>query len=193
MNTNEIIDSLINSVPINTLPTSVNNNNNRKRYHSDMANMSEQPNRTTPTRQLSSSINLPITSAAHLSNQIMSKAPTHTLSTQSLASQAIQTTDDGTLLTMERRMDNKLEISSPQEYFSSMLKSRGYPGTTFCSLKCGYHNSPTVSWWMVLFAHELLLCPWFIAIAILDKSQCPNTLSPLTFYSNSKLKVMAFH
>ena len=102
MNTNEIIDSLINSVPINTLPTtSVNNNNNRKRHHSE--------------------------------------------STQSLASQAIQTTDDGTLLTMERRMDNKLEISSPQEYFSSMLKSRGYPGTTFCSLKCGYHNSPTVS------------------------------------------------
>ena len=146
MNTNEIIDSLINSVPINTLPTtSVNNNNNRKRHHSDMANMLEQPNRTTPTRQLSSSINLPISSAAHLSNQIMSMAPTHTLSTQSLASQAIQTTDDGTLLTMERRMDNKLEISSPQEYFSSMLKSRGYPGTTFCSLKCGYHNSPTVS------------------------------------------------
>ena len=146
MNTNEIIDSLINSVPINTLPTSVNNNNNnnRKRHHSDMANMSEQPNRT--TRQLSSSINLPITSAAHMSNQILNKAPpTHTLSTQSLASQAIQTTDDGTLLTMERRMDNKLEISSPQEYFSSMLKSRGYPGTTFCSLKCGYHNSPTVS------------------------------------------------
>ena len=98
MNTNEIIDSLINSVPINTLPTtSVNNNNNRKRHHSDFA------------------------------------------------SQAIQTTDDGTLLTMERRMDNKLEISSPQEYFSSMLKARGYPGTTFCSLKCGYHNSPTVS------------------------------------------------
>ena len=146
MNTNEIIDSLINSVPINTLPTSV--NNNRKRHHSDMANMSEQPNRTSPTTQLSSSINLPITSAAHMSNQISNKAPpTHTLSTQSLASQAIQTTDDGTLLTMERRMDNKLEISSPQEYFSSMLKSRGYPGTTFCSLKCGYHNSPTVSCW----------------------------------------------
>jgi len=145
MNTNEIIDSLINSVPINTLPTTSVNNNNRKRHHSDITNMSEQPNRT--TRQLSSSINLPITSAAYLSNQISNKPPAHTLSTQSLASQAIQTTDDGTLLTMERRMDNKLEISSPQEYFSGMLKSRGYPGTTFCSLKCGYHNSPTVSCW----------------------------------------------
>jgi len=34
---------------------------------------------------------------------------------------------------------------SPQEYFiKSILKSRGYPGTTFSSLKCGYYNTPTV-------------------------------------------------
>jgi len=42
-----------------------------------------------------------------------------------------------------KRMDNKKMISSPQDFFIDLLKARGYPGTTFCSLKCGYHNSPT--------------------------------------------------
>jgi len=42
-----------------------------------------------------------------------------------------------------KRMDNKKIISSPQEFFTSMLHSRGYPATMVCSLKCGYHNSPT--------------------------------------------------
>lgn len=39
--------------------------------------------------------------------------------------------------------DNKKTVSSPQDFFTDMLRSRGYPATTFCSLKCGYHNSPT--------------------------------------------------
>jgi hypothetical protein len=43
------------------------------------------------------------------------------------------------------RMALKNVIMSPQEFFMAMLQSRGYPGTTYCSLKCGYHNSPTVS------------------------------------------------
>eukprot|EP00581_Thalassiosira_minuscula_P029891 CAMPEP_0183783832 /NCGR_PEP_ID=MMETSP0739-20130205/64506_1 /TAXON_ID=385413 /ORGANISM="Thalassiosira miniscula, Strain CCMP1093" /LENGTH=332 /DNA_ID=CAMNT_0026027615 /DNA_START=29 /DNA_END=1027 /DNA_ORIENTATION=- len=42
-----------------------------------------------------------------------------------------------------RRMDNKKMISSPQEFFADMLRDRGYPATMVCSLKCGYHNSPT--------------------------------------------------
>ena len=43
------------------------------------------------------------------------------------------------------RMAFKNVIMSPQEFFMAMLQSRGYPGTTYFSLKCGYHNSPTVS------------------------------------------------
>ena len=44
-----------------------------------------------------------------------------------------------------QQMTFKNVIMSPQEFFMAMLQSRGYPGTTYCSLKCGYHNSPTVS------------------------------------------------
>jgi len=34
---------------------------------------------------------------------------------------------------------------SPQEYFiKCILQARGYPGTTFSSLKCGYYNTPTI-------------------------------------------------
>lgn len=40
-------------------------------------------------------------------------------------------------------MINKQIISSPQDFFTGMLQARGYPGTTFSSLKSGYHNSPT--------------------------------------------------
>ncbi|KAL7547045.1 hypothetical protein ACHAWF_010363 [Thalassiosira exigua] len=39
--------------------------------------------------------------------------------------------------------DGRKAIASPQEFFAALLRSRGYPGTMFCSLKCGYHNSPT--------------------------------------------------
>jgi hypothetical protein len=43
------------------------------------------------------------------------------------------------------RMAFKNVTMSPQEFFMAVLQARGYPGTTYCSLKCGYHNSPTVS------------------------------------------------
>lgn len=43
----------------------------------------------------------------------------------------------------KRTMDNKKMISSPQDFFMAMLQARGYPGIMPCSLKCGYHNSPT--------------------------------------------------
>jgi hypothetical protein len=47
---------------------------------------------------------------------------------------------------LEQRVPyNKNVLVSPHEFFMTMLLSRGYPGTTYCSLKCGYHNSPTVS------------------------------------------------
>ena len=47
---------------------------------------------------------------------------------------------------LEQRVPFKKNVLvSPQEFFMTMLVSRGYPGTTYCSLKCGYHNSPTVS------------------------------------------------
>ncbi|KAL3806733.1 hypothetical protein ACHAXA_000373 [Cyclostephanos tholiformis] len=42
------------------------------------------------------------------------------------------------------RIAFKNVILSPQEFFIAMLQSRGYPGTTYCSLKCAYHSSPTM-------------------------------------------------
>lgn len=51
-----------------------------------------------------------------------------------------------TKLPLEQRVPfNNNVLVSPQEFFMTMLLSRGYPGTSYCSLKCGYHNSPTVS------------------------------------------------
>ena len=43
------------------------------------------------------------------------------------------------------RIALKNGILSPQDYFMATLQSRGYPATTYCSLNCAYHNSPTVS------------------------------------------------
>lgn len=44
------------------------------------------------------------------------------------------------------RCNNKKSmVQSPNDFFTANLRSRGYPATTFCSLKSGYHNTPTVS------------------------------------------------
>ena len=41
--------------------------------------------------------------------------------------------------------DNSIEEEmSPQDYFISILQARGYPVTTYSSLKCGYYNKPTI-------------------------------------------------
>lgn len=39
----------------------------------------------------------------------------------------------------------KSMVQSPHDFFTETLKSRGYPATTSCSLKSGYHSTPTVS------------------------------------------------
>jgi hypothetical protein len=43
------------------------------------------------------------------------------------------------------RCNKKSMIQSPVDFFTAQLRSRGYPATTFCSLKSGYHSTPTVS------------------------------------------------
>ena len=43
------------------------------------------------------------------------------------------------------RCNKKSMIQSPVDFFTAHLRSRGYPATTFCSLKSGYHSTPTVS------------------------------------------------
>lgn len=112
--------------------------NKRKRPHSEIANMSMKP--CLPL------ITLPIDAATLLQNEInvdncQQHQPTVILPTPSSSSASLLA------MNMERVDNNKHVISSPQEYFKAMLQSRGYPGTNFCSLKCGYHNSPTVSVW----------------------------------------------
>lgn len=42
------------------------------------------------------------------------------------------------------RCNKKSMIQSPVDFFTAQLRSRGYPATTFCSLKSGYHSTPTV-------------------------------------------------
>ena len=106
--------------------------NKRKRPHSET--------------NMSTSITLPIDAATLLQNEInvdncQQHQPTVILPTPSSSSASLLA------MNMERVDNNKHVISSPQEYFKAMLQSRGYPGTNFCSLKCGYHNSPTVSVW----------------------------------------------
>lgn len=41
------------------------------------------------------------------------------------------------------RCNKKSIVQSPNDFFVSQLISRGYPATTFCSLKGGYHSTPT--------------------------------------------------
>eukprot|EP00574_Skeletonema_japonicum_P010355 CAMPEP_0201736594 /NCGR_PEP_ID=MMETSP0593-20130828/40178_1 /ASSEMBLY_ACC=CAM_ASM_000672 /TAXON_ID=267983 /ORGANISM="Skeletonema japonicum, Strain CCMP2506" /LENGTH=315 /DNA_ID=CAMNT_0048230391 /DNA_START=91 /DNA_END=1038 /DNA_ORIENTATION=- len=42
------------------------------------------------------------------------------------------------------RCNNKKSmVQSPNDFFMASLRSRGYPATTFCSLKSGYHSTPT--------------------------------------------------
>eukprot|EP00579_Thalassiosira_antarctica_P029394 CAMPEP_0202032842 /NCGR_PEP_ID=MMETSP0905-20130828/65735_1 /ASSEMBLY_ACC=CAM_ASM_000554 /TAXON_ID=420261 /ORGANISM="Thalassiosira antarctica, Strain CCMP982" /LENGTH=468 /DNA_ID=CAMNT_0048596715 /DNA_START=578 /DNA_END=1984 /DNA_ORIENTATION=- len=105
------------------------------------------------TKPLSASITLPIVGTRVLDNIIDRLLPTVDLTTEpsslseggsvtssSMSSVASTTTATSTI---PKRMDNKETISSPQEFFTAMLQDRGYPATMVCSLKCGYHNTPT--------------------------------------------------
>ena len=121
---------------INSTTTSVgaslsSSNNIRKRPHSLINNNSILSHQQPSMKPLSASITLPITATAHINNQL------GTLCQQQQTHGSVSS-----ISLLEERRDNSI---NPQDYFSSLLKSRGYPGTTFCSLKCGYHNTPTVS------------------------------------------------
>jgi hypothetical protein len=52
------------------------------------------------------------------------------------------------------RCNKKSMVLSPNDFFKAELRSRGYPATTFCSLKGGYHSTPTVS---TLSAHSAFI------------------------------------
>ena len=106
-------------------------NNIRKRPHSLINNNSILSHQQPSMKPLSSSITLPITATAHINHQL-----------GTLCQQQQMHGSVSSISLLEERRDNSI---NPQDYFSSLLKSRGYPGTTFCSLKCGYHNTPTVS------------------------------------------------
>lgn len=69
-----------------------------------------------------------------------------------------------------------------QEFFTNMLRSRGYPATTHSTLSCGYSNKPTVS----LF----IGCILFVLCTIM--SSLTPSLSRLTAISNIKLR-HSFH
>jgi len=62
------------------------------------------------------------------------------------------------------RCNKKSMVQSPNDFFTAKLRSRGYPATTFCSLKGGYHSTPTVSSYIVMScsrmfnAHSLSNC-----------------------------------
>ena len=123
-----------NSAPDNNSPTqslgsslTMPSGNTRKRPHS-LINNSILSHQQPSMKPLSASITLPITATDHvnINNQLG----------------VYQQQMHGSVSSISQRRDNSI---NPQEYFSSLLQSRGYPGTTFCSLKCGYHNTPTVS------------------------------------------------
>mmetsp|Transcript_13585 Transcript_13585/g.23864 ORF Transcript_13585/g.23864 Transcript_13585/m.23864 type:complete len:202 (-) Transcript_13585:494-1099(-) len=153
-----------------TLPTTTSHNNNRKRPRDTSSSSSGQ------TKPLSASITLPIVGTRVLDNIIDRLLPTVDLTTEpsslseggsvtsSSMSSVASTTN--TILssvastttatsTIPKRMDNKETISSPQEFFTAMLQDRGYPATMVCSLKCGYHNTPTVS-----LSRVCVFVPW---------------------------------
>lgn len=46
-------------------------------------------------------------------------------------------------------IDKKVKVEPClQEFFTNMLRSRGYPASTHSSLSCGYNNKPTVRSWL---------------------------------------------
>jgi hypothetical protein len=57
------------------------------------------------------------------------------------------------------RCNKKSMVLSPNDFFTAELRSRGYPATTFCSLKGGYHSTPTVSVFVVPPYSTRLRCP----------------------------------
>mmetsp|Transcript_20605 Transcript_20605/g.44762 ORF Transcript_20605/g.44762 Transcript_20605/m.44762 type:complete len:414 (+) Transcript_20605:318-1559(+) len=132
---------------------------NRKRPHSEIASMDQDHSgimmHHQPSKPLSSSITLPIDSKTLLDSDItgivsqileQTNAASASVASSPSSSTSSTTSSSSTSTTnvhVPKRMDNKNTISSPQDFFTGMLQARGYPGTTFSSLKCGYHNSPT--------------------------------------------------
>lgn len=72
------------------------------------------------------------------------------------------------------RCNKKSMVQSPNDFFMANLRSRGYPATTFCSLKSGYHNTPTVSYIIACIYNAYMMLFWF---AVCSLSQyCSNFL-----------------
>ncbi|KAL7526427.1 hypothetical protein ACHAXR_002399, partial [Thalassiosira sp. AJA248-18] len=90
-----------------------------------------------PMKSLSASITLPIGTRVDDLNTLSSIIHKAALASSMTSASIVETAATPT------RMDNKNMISSPADFFTAMLQARGYPATTVCSLKCGYHNSPT--------------------------------------------------
>ena len=114
----------------------------------EAANMVDRQKYHRHTKPLSASITLPVDSATH---QSCAPASLHrdtsmpSIQTESTSSSApLPTTSMPAAPPTSTMLEDVKVISSPQDFFTSLLKARGYPGTTHCSLKSGYHNTPTV-------------------------------------------------
>ena len=76
----------------------------------------------------------------------------------------------------------KSMVQSPHDFFTETLKSRGYPATTSCSLKSGYHSTPTVS-----LIQDRHLC-WTLLPNCLLTCILTHHLNPTTFSFTQKLE-----
>ena len=109
----------------------------------EAANMVDRQKYHRQAKPLSSSITLPVDSATHQSCAPASIRRDSTLSIQTEVTSS--SSESMPVAPPTSMLEDVKVISSPQDFFTSLLKARGYPGTTHCSLKSGYHNSPTVS------------------------------------------------
>ena len=112
----------------------------------EAANMVDRQKYHRHTKPLSASITLPVDSATHQSCAPASIRRDST--TVSIQTEVTSSSSSGSMPAAApptSMLEDVKVISSPQDFFTSLLKARGYPGTTHCSLKSGYHNSPTVS------------------------------------------------
>ena len=134
-------------------PMVIEPSHSRKRLHSDITGTSmDQHQKHGYSVQANSSLH---TSGTHSFPIQLAMSPIHEVAPSSPESFIVTNTLE--------RMAFKNVVMSPQEFFMAMLQSRGYPGTTYCSLKCGYHNSPTVS----CVCHRVLIVAssrWYLSV-----------------------------
>ena len=85
------------------------------------------------------------------------------------------------------RCNKKSMIQSPVDFFTAQLRSRGYPATTFCSLKSGYHSTPTVS------SHLLYFGDCSLSNISISLTRFVALLLRSFFFRNTKHQATVYH